>query len=197
MVKLFFRFYNAESGDILVDGNPIESYMIKDLRERIAYVGQDLFLFSDTIKNNVSLGIENITDEQLNKACELANLNEWIEQLPMGMETPIDENGSNLSCGQKQRIAIARALLKEPQLLILDEATSNLDSLSEQSIRKSLNSFVDGKACIIIAHRLATIMDCDRIYVMKNGTIVECGTHNELLANGKYYSELWEKSNCQ
>ncbi|MGM9619165.1 MAG: peptidase domain-containing ABC transporter [Oscillospiraceae bacterium] len=191
LAKLFLRFYNPEQGTIFLDGEDIKDLNLYALRQGIAYVDQNTFLFSDTIKNNLKLGNSKATDEEIKLACKISRADEFIDKLPLGYDTPLDENGANLSGGQRQRLAIARALLKKPQLLILDEATSNLDTVTEASIKNTVSHFEKDLTCIIIAHRLTTIKNCDRIYVMAQGEVVETGTHEELMKKNGKYASLW------
>lgn len=193
LAKLLMRFYAPENGKIEVDGKDINSLPTAAIRADIAYVDQNTFLFSDTVKNNLRLGNINATDEELVTACELANAAEFIQALPFGYDTYLDENGKNLSGGQRQRLAIARALLRDPKILILDEATSNLDTITENAIKDTVFRLNTDMTCIVIAHRLSTIKTCDRIIVMENGSIVEVGTHTELLNNKGKYFELYSK----
>lgn len=190
IAKLLMRFYNQETGEILINGQSYDKFSLEQLRNNISYIGQDSYLFSRTLKENLSLGTKNVTDELINNVCNKCNINSFANILPLGMETPIDENGTNLSSGQRQRVIIGRALLKNPQLLILDEATSNLDSVTEQGITDTINKLGDDVACIVIAHRLSTVKQCDRVYVMKQGSIVEVGTHEELSNNSIEYKRL-------
>lgn len=173
LVKLFLRLYDPEKGDIMINGQKIETFSLDELRKNIAYVSQNTFLFSNTIKNNLKLGNPDVTDDEIIQACEISQAASFIETFPLGYDTPIEENGSNLSGGQKQCLAIARALLKKPQLLILDEATSQIDSQTEERFRKALNSMENCPTCIMIAHRMSAIRDCNRIYVMDKGKIAE------------------------
>lgn len=191
LAKLLMRFYAPEQGQILLDGENVNTFDLSSLRKGIAYVDQNTFLFSDTIKNNLKLTNQSATDEEIIAACKVCHADEFIAAFPLGYDMPLDENGANLSGGQRQRLAIARALLKKPQLLILDEATSNLDTITETAIKNTIFDFDSDLTCIIIAHRLATIKNCDRIYVMENGQIVEAGTHDELMRQGRKYSMLW------
>lgn len=191
LAKLFLRFYEPESGSITADNIELFNYDIISLRQNIAYVSQDTFFLTDTLMNNITLGLDNYSLEEVTSICQKCCLDTWIDSLPLGINTPIEENGGNLSGGQKQRIAIVRALLKHPQLLILDEATSNLDTVTETTIKNLLNSYKD-ISIIIIAHRLSTIKECNRIYVLNEGEVVEEGSHSELLKQKKYYYNLWK-----
>lgn len=191
IAKMLMGFYLPEKGEITVDNENINLLSIKSVRDAIAYIGQDSYLFTDTIKNNIKIGNDKLTDDELAEICSKCYINDFVDALPCGIDTPIEENGANLSSGQRQRIIIARALAKHPKLLILDEATSNLDARTEQGITDTINGIGNDIACIIIAHRLSTITKCDRIYVMKNGEIIECGRHDELLVEGSEYSRLW------
>lgn len=193
IAKLLMRFYKPESGCINIDGININTYSLDSLRHAIAYVSQETFLFSDTLRNNLSLGI-NVSDEEILKVCNICKLDKLLANAVHGLDTPIEENGANLSGGQRQRIALARALLRKPQLLILDEATNQLDTMTENSIQNAIDTLADDTACIVITHRLAAVTSCQRIYVIKEGNIVGSGSHRELLSNNAYYAKLWRES---
>lgn len=186
--KLLLKFYKPESGTISLNGQSLSDISIDALRNTISYVGQDTFLFSDTVKNNLLLGNSGVSDEEIKRICNLVKADEFISKLPFGYNTFLDEGGKNLSDGQKQRIAIARALLRKPEVIIFDEATSNLDTITESAIKETIFNLNNDVTCIIIAHRLSTIKSCNKIAVMDNGAIIEMGSHKELMAKkGKYY----------
>ena len=188
--KLLLHMYSAEGGEILINGNNIEDIQIEKLRDRIAYIPQETFLFSGTIFENLTLGLDNATMDDIIDASKMAQAHDFINELPLRYETMLDENGANLSGGQRQRLAIARAMLKKPDILILDEATSNLDAITERALDKTINEFSKDKTVIFIAHRLSTIKNCDKIYVMEKGKIIESGNHQELTELGGKYAEL-------
>lgn len=193
LVKLLMHFYDWEKGEICFGNYNAKDINLEALREKVAYISQDIFLFSGTIRENLALGNEYASLEEIIEACKLSKANEFIEKLPMRYETMLEENGANLSGGQKQRLAIARALLKKPDILIMDEATSNLDSVTEKAIEKTINDLPDSITTIIIAHRLSTIMRCDKIYVLQDGSIIEQGSHNELMNKQETYYNLWKE----
>ena len=193
LVDLLPRFYDVTSGRITIDGTDIRQVRASELRELIGYVNQTPILFNDTIRNNITFGMERpVSDEEVRTAAEAANATEFIDQLPEGLEYNIGDGGSKLSGGQRQRLSIARALLKDSPILILDEATSALDNVSEQLVQEAIQRLVSDRTTIVIAHRLSTIMHADLICVMQEGQIVEQGTHAELLERGGLYAQLYQ-----
>lgn len=191
LVKLLLRFYEVQSGRILIDGIDIRELNLFDLRQCIGWVSQDVFLFHGTIADNIRYGSFDATREQIIHAAKLSEAHAFIEQLPQGYDTIVGERGQKLSDGQRQRLAIARAILKDPPILILDEATSAVDNETEAAIQKSLMKITQNRTTLAIAHRLSTIRHANCIYVMSNGQIVEQGTHEELLSLNGTYADLW------
>ncbi len=192
IINLLNRFYEINSGSILVDSVDIKDYKLSALRKQIAVVLQDVFLFADTIANNISLRDDTISLDQIKKAAQQIGVDEFISSLPEGYQYNVKERGTMLSSGQRQLIAFLRAYVSNPSILVLDEATSSVDTYSEQLIQRATEKITAGRTSIIIAHRLATIKKADKIIVMDAGTIVEQGTHKELLKKGGYYSNLYE-----
>lgn len=193
IAKLLLRFYPFEAGTISIADYALPDIQLEALREKIAYIPQETFLFSGTILENLTFGVERLDMEEVIKVSKLAQIHDYINSLPLRYETHLDENGSNLSGGQRQRIAIARAMLKKPDILILDEATSNLDAVTEKAIQETIDAYSEGLTTIIIAHRLSTIRRCDQIFVMERGKILESGTHTQLMSKpGGYYRGLYQ-----
>ncbi len=190
LANLITRFYDVNSGDILIDGENIKNITKKSLRDLMGIVTQESILFNDTVKNNIQLGTENASDKAILEASEIANANEFIKNLPEQFETNIGDSGGTLSGGQKQRLSIARAVLKNPPIMILDEATSALDTESEQLVQVALEKMMQNRTSLVIAHRLSTIQKADTIVVMKQGKIVEQGKHDALLQKKGEYSKL-------
>ncbi len=193
LVKLLLNLYSPEEGDILINGNNIKDLQLECLRERIAYIPQETFLFSGSIMDNLTLGLDDVTPEEVIEASKKAQVHDFINELPLRYDTRLEENGANLSGGQRQRLAIARAILKKPDILILDEATSNLDSITERAIEETIDKYSEGMTTLIIAHRLSTIRKCDMIYVVEKGKIIEAGGHEELLIYNGVYTRFWEQ----
>ena len=190
VAKLIMAFYAPEKGKVIINDDDIFKYSPSSVRKKIAYVSQNTFLFSDTIYNNLRMGDMSITDEQIEQICRICYADEFIHSFPLGYNTVLEENGNNLSNGQKQRLSIARALLRNPDVMIFDEATSNLDVATEKCVKEAIDTFSSSMICIVIAHRLNTIKDCDNIYFMKDGGIVEEGRHTELLERSADYRNL-------
>lgn len=191
LVKLLLRLYELNAGEILLDGTDVRTLRLGDLRRSIGLVSQDVFLFPGTVRENIAYGSFGATAEQVERAARLAEAHEFILALPEGYETVVGERGQKLSGGQRQRIAIARAILKDPPILVLDEATSAVDNETEAAIQRSLEHISRDRTTIAIAHRLSTVRNAHRIYVMDRGRIVEHGTHEALLAAGGMYAALW------
>ena len=191
LARLLFRFYDVDQGAIRIDGQDIRQVSQDSLRSAIGVVPQDTVLFNDTLYQNLAYGRPEATEEEVYRAARMAHLEDFIHSLPEGYETKVGERGLKLSGGEKQRVAIARVILKNPPLLILDEATSSLDSLSEQAILTALKEVSQRRTTLVIAHRLSTVMDADSILVMEGGKIVESGHHQDLLARNGHYARLW------
>ncbi|MEB3209785.1 MAG: ABC transporter ATP-binding protein [Leptolyngbyaceae bacterium] len=191
LVKLLLRLYEVKSGQILLDGVNIQDIRLKDLRQSIGLVSQDVFLFHGTVAENIAYGTPGATSDHIRQAATLAEAHEFIEQLPQGYDTIVGERGQKLSGGQRQRLAIARAILKDPPILILDEATSAVDNETESAIQRSLENITQNRTTVAIAHRLSTIRNADCIYVMEFGKLVEQGRHEELLEHNGIYANLW------
>ena len=193
IINLLPRFYDPQEGSIEIDGQNIRDVSLESLRKNLSMVSQDVILFDDTIKNNISYAKEGASDHDIKKACKFAAANDFIEKLPNGYDTLIGENGIRLSGGQKQRISIARAILKESPLILLDEATSSLDAESEEIVQNAIMNLTKNKTTLVIAHRLSTIHNANKIFVLKNGNIVNSGNHDFLINNCDEYKTLYKK----
>lgn len=192
VLKLLLGFYQHEQGKILVDGRPLGSYSLEELRSLIAYVPQDAYLFQGTIEENIRMGNEKASRDDVIAAARFAYAHDFIMELPRGYDSEVGENGAKLSGGQRQRVAIARAVIRNAPILLLDEATSALDSKSEQIVQKALDSLMKNRTTIVIAHRLSTITNADVIFVMENGKVIEKGMHMELLEKRGVYSRFYD-----
>ena len=190
IADLLPRFYDVEEGGILIDGINIKEYKLKNLRALMGIVTQEAVLFNDTVFNNIVFGMEGVEKEQVIEAAKIANADDFINELDQGYDTNIGDRGNKLSGGQRQRITIARAILKNPDILILDEATSALDSESEQLVQQALSNLMQNRTSIVIAHRLSTIRNAHEIIVLREGYIIERGTHDSLLGAGGAYAKL-------
>ena len=191
MVKLLMRFYDVSSGAILLNGYDVKQFTRKDLRDSFGMVLQDTWLYNDTIRENIRFGRLDATDEEVLAAARAAQVDHFVRTLPHGYDTVLNEEGTNVSQGQKQLLTIARTIISNPKIMILDEATSSVDTRTEILIQKAMNKLTEGRTSFIIAHRLSTIRDADIILVMRDGDIVETGNHEELLARGGFYAELY------
>ena len=189
---MVLRFFDPTSGQISFDGENIKNIELDSLRSQIGFVTQETILFNDSIKNNICYGKPKANIEDIKRASELANATEFIESLPMKFDAHIGEKGTMLSGGQRQRISIARAILKNPEILILDEATSSLDSESEAKVQKAVDQLITDRTVIVIAHRLSTIINADNILVFEDGEIVDQGSHIDLINKNGIYKQLFE-----
>jgi len=189
IANLICRFYEINKGNIKIDGINIKDIKLKSIRSQITIMQQEIFLFSKTIMDNLMYGNDKITKEEVIEICKNINLHNWIMKFPKGYDTILDENGSNLSDGEKQILCYARSIINKPKILILDEATSKIDTRTEKMLQKLTEKITENKTVIIIAHRLSTITKCDRIFFIKNKKVSEIGTHEELMnKKGDYYN---------
>jgi len=193
LVDLIPRIYDAAPGSVLIDGKPIRHFPLATLRGNIGFVPQETFLFSETVRENIAFGVEGANDQQIKTAADAANIAADIESFPEKYQTLVGERGITLSGGQKQRTAIARALIRNPRILILDDALSSVDTQTEDKILNHLREVMQGRTTIFISHRVSTVRNADKISVLHGGRIVELGTHDELLALNGYYTDLYNK----
>ena len=185
------RFYDVNSGEILIDGHNIKDFTRGELRKRFGMVLQDTWLFGGTVQDNIKYGKEDATEDEVIRAAKAAHVHHFIKTLPKGYNSVLNEESSNVSAGQKQLLTIARVILTDPKILILDEATSSIDTRTEIQIQKAMDNLMEGRTSFIIAHRLSTIKNADLILVMNHGDIVEQGNHEELLAKNGFYADLY------
>lgn len=193
ILRLLYRFYDPINGAIKIDGHDVRDVTLDSLRHAIGVVPQDLVLFNDTVEYNIRYGRLDATDDEVRQAARHAAIHDQIEAFPQGYDTLVGERGLKLSGGEKQRIALARAFLKQPEIALLDEPTSALDSATEKAVLGALFDLAEGRTCVVVAHRLSTAARCDKIVVLDEGRVVESGTHAELLSRGGAYAELWAK----
>ena len=191
-IDLIMRFFNANEGFIKFDNEDIKNISKESIRKQIGIVPQDIILFNDSVKNNISYGIENASIEEIKRAAKAANAIEFINELPDGFDTIIGERGTKLSGGQKQRLSIARAIFRNPKILIMDEATSSLDSEAEKKVKNAIDELVKERTVIVIAHRLSTIINADKILVFENGELVDSGKHDDLIESSRTYKNLYQ-----
>ena len=191
MIKLLMRFYDVNSGEILIDGHNLKDFNRSELRQMFGMVLQDTWLFHGSIKDNIRYGRLDATDEEVVEAAKAAYVHRFVQTLPEGYDMELNEEANNVSQGQKQLLTIARAILADPLILILDEATSSVDTRTEERIQKAMDNLMRGRTSFVIAHRLSTIRDADLILVMKDGDIIEQGNHEELLKKNGFYAELY------
>ena len=191
LVKLLLRFYDVQHGRICLDDQDIRDLRLADLRQAIGFVSQDVFLFHGTVRENIAYGSFDAPLNQIVEAAKIAEAHDFITELPQGYDTVVGERGQKLSGGQRQRLSIARAVLKDPPVLILDEATSSVDNETEAAIQRSMERIIVGRTTIVIAHRLSTVRNADRIFVLEKGVLREHGRHEDLVAAGGIYASLW------
>jgi ATP-binding cassette subfamily B protein len=197
LAKLIARFYDPDSGTVSIDGMDLRDVTLASLRSQLGVVPQEPFLFHGTVRDNITFATPNATDSEVMAACDALGITDLIARLPQGLDTAVHERGASLSSGERQLLALARAFMAQPRVLILDEATSNMDLASESRIEQAFSTLLSGRTAVIIAHRLATAMRADRIAAVDNGTIIEIGTHDELVAAGGYYADVvdgWQQA---
>jgi len=192
-LQLIPRLYNAPPNSVFIDGVPIERVPVETLRRSIGFIPQDTFLFGETVRENIAFGMESATDAEVRRAAEVSNIAEDISGFPHQFETMVGERGITLSGGQKQRTAISRAVIRDPKILILDDALSSVDTYTEEQILNELKTVMRGRTSILISHRVSTVKEADEIIVLDHGEIVERGSHDELLEQGGYYAELHKR----
>jgi ATP-binding cassette subfamily B protein len=191
--RILYRFYDIKSGSVTIDGQDIRDVTQASLREKIGIVPQDTVLFNDTIRYNIAYGRIGANEAEIKEAARMAQIDPFIRELPLGYESMVGERGLKLSGGEKQRVAIARTILKNPPILLLDEATSALDTHTEREIQSAIREVAKNRTTLVIAHRLSTVVDADQILVLDHGEIVERGRHSELLTLGGHYASMWNK----
>jgi ATP-binding cassette subfamily B protein len=196
LTRLLLRFHDPRSGSVHIDGVDVRDVSFASLRRAIGYVSQDVFLFQGTVRDNLAFGRPDATDEEIEAAARQAEAHEFIASMPSGYATIVGERGQKLSGGQRQRLSIARAILRQPAILVLDEATSAVDNETEAAIQRSLARVAEGRSAVVIAHRLSTVRDADRIWVLEDGRVAESGTHDELVDAGGLYAALWRVQTC-
>jgi ATP-binding cassette subfamily B protein len=197
LVNLIPRLYDAAPGTVLLDGRPIRSFRLDDLRRSIGFVPQETFLFSDTIRDNIAFGVASATEAEVEAAATTAHIRSEILEFPKGFATMVGERGVTLSGGQKQRTAIARAVIRDPKILVLDDALASVDTYTEERILSGLREVMQGRTTVFISHRVSTARNADQIAVLVEGRIAELGTHEELLTRGGYYTGLFEKQQLE
>ena len=191
VIKLLLRYYDVTAGRVMLDGYDLRDLKQADIRNAIGLVSQDVFLFHGTVRENIAYGDPDVSDHLIVEAAKVAEAHEFISQLPQGYDTVVGERGQKLSGGQRQRLSIARAILTDPPILILDEATSSVDNETEAAIQRSLERIVIGRTTIVIAHRLSTVRNADMIYVLQDGRLIEGGHHHDLVLLNGLYASLW------